>query len=278
MELGRGEAVADQVGVGERQVDAHGAAFAPEPRIGEEPVQLRRRGVAPAVLAVALEGEERVEAPGLAARAQGRAQPPEGAAGLRNLEAPEARPVMGAQDQRAAEGVEAEGGVRVAELDPRDRHFGEQVRLDDVAERVVDPHPVEEGGDADALAEQRAGDEAAVGEVLLVGVVLDVDRRGARHLPIEEVVHRRLAVRLEIVRPGDLHAVGGAVGGDPRAGQRRDADDLDVRQPGRPAVRRVLGARRPGEQRRGACGRPARVSYAGHGPLPVGCRRRRRGE
>ena len=270
----RRQAVADQVGIGERQRDVHRPGIAFMAHIGEKAVEARRRGVAPAGLAVALEGRERAPWPLLAAGAQGRAQAAEGAERLRGLGPLETRPVVGAQDQRSAERVEAERRVRIAEFEPLDRHFREQVRLHHVAERVVDADAVEERGDAHALAEQRPRHETAIGKVLLIRVVLHVGSRRARESRIEKVVDRSPSFRFEFAGCGDLNIVGNPVDRRPGAAQRRHADDLDIGQRG---GRRLSGAvlrRRRRRQRRRDAGRrkprrrPARSMFPYHDILP----------
>ena len=236
VELDRRQAIADQVGRGPGQVYAHGAVFAVGAAGGEEAVELRRRGVAPAVLAVVLVGGEQVEVAAVHARARGCAQAAERAARLRQFRPLEGGSVVREQYERAAQRVKAERRVGVAELDAANRHFRKQVGLHHIAERVVDAHAVLKRGDADALAQQRAGDEAAVVEVALIRVVLQIDRGGAGERALDEIVERETALGLERARLRRLHVVRNLVDGQARAGERGNADHVDIGQFGRPGI------------------------------------------
>ena len=253
----------------------HPSGLAFVAHIGEKAVETRGRGVAPAVLPVALEGRERAPRPLLRSRAQGRAQAAERAERLCGLGPLETRPVIGAQDQRSAERVEAEGRVRIAEFEPPDRHFREQVRLHHVSERVVDADAVEECGEAHALAQQRPRHESAIGEVLLIRVVLHVGGRRARERRVKEIVDRSPGFRFEFAGRSDLHVVGDAVDRRPGAAQGRHADDLDIGQRGglrfSGAVlrrRRRNRRRRRDASRRQPTRRPARSIFPRHDILP----------
>ena len=254
------QAVAGEVGLGVACGQRQAACFALPAEFAEELADLRRRVVAPAVFVHPLGGEEPRQRRRAAAVVEAQAGAPEAAGGGFGGGAGVAAAVLGGEAHRAAEGVEPEqrvGAGRDGEVG--DGGLGDQVPVDDVAEAFVHAHAIDKHRQPLRRAEQRRDGEAAVVDVGLVGVVLQVVdvQAGQRALHGVDRVERAVAgqrVALELLDVG-----GDAVALDAEAGQRRGVYHFNGRQRG---AGLAVRAKRRGEQ--GECEQMGAVRVCGH--------------
>ena len=96
---------------------------------------------------------------------------------------------------RAADGVEAEDRIGADDGDAGDGVVGQEVPVDDVAERLVDAHAVLIDGEALRHAVDGRGFEAAVLQIALKHVALRVAEDDARHSVLQHLRKRSIAER-----------------------------------------------------------------------------------
>ena len=83
--------------------------------------------------------------------------------------------------QRPAERIEAEDGVGTLEIHFVDGDIGQQVPVHRVAERLVEPHPVQIDGQSLRIAIERGRGKPAIDQVRLKLIALRVVQRHTRH-------------------------------------------------------------------------------------------------
>jgi hypothetical protein len=226
------QAVAVQVGAGERGGEGQVGVAAAAAELGEQLAQAGRRVGAPAALVQALAGDEPVRAVGRAAavlelRGAVAVRPgPQLQRGAGVLE-----PVLGLHGQRAAQRVQAEQRVGAGvQRQRRDGGLGDEVPADDIAEGLVQPHAVHVERQALLRAQQRRGGVAAVVHVGLESVALHLVEVDAAQAPVHEARQVQRLAALDVRGAGRLHGGGDPVARHVHARHRRQADDLDALQ------------------------------------------------
>ena len=225
----RHHAVAHQPAAGAGQAEVGLPGTVAERQLAEQLLHVRRRVVAPAVLAEPVTGDVGAQGAVVAAVFDFRVAAPEAAPRHLQLAARVREAALGAQGQRAAQGVEAEGRVGAGDqVDAGDRRVGDQVPVHRVAEGLVDAHPVHVDRQPLGGAEQRRGGEAAVVEVHLEGVALGLVHRHRGHLAQQLLAHVQALGFLHALGAQRLHVGGQMLARHADASQRRGADHLDA--------------------------------------------------
>jgi hypothetical protein len=230
-------AVPGQPGVGSDQREIGGRARVPVRRRHEAVLRARWRPVAPAVLVEPLRRGEDPEPLGVRTGVGADQLAPPRAVQQRRVQPGVREPGLALQRQRTAQRVAAEDRVRAGDqVDRPDRVRRDEIPVDRVAERLVQPDAIEVHRQALRGPEQRGREEAAVLHVRLQRVALhrvEVDaaerlpgvRRQVEALVVGEILGRdRLDVRRHVIL-GQARAVQrrrrGHVDHERRAGVRR---------------------------------------------------------
>ncbi len=136
-------------------------------------------------------------------------------------------PVLHPHRQSPAQGIEAEYRIGADEVHPVDRKLWDQIPVDRIAERLIEPHPVQIDREPLRVTLQRGGKEPVVEKVGLERVAGGVVERDARDVFIERPQHLRVAVPADIAIGQYLGLSRHLVAIDPRPEQRRHSDNLD---------------------------------------------------
>ncbi len=159
--------------------------------VGVELAEVGRRVLAPAALGEAGGGDVEAARSGPDAVLHLGLRPPEAAAGKLQDPARVAESALELHRQGAGQGVQPEGRVGGGQFDPLDRHVRDQVPVHRVAERLVEPGPVDIDRQPLRRAHQRRGLEAAVDQVRLERVSLGVVQGHAAERPVQALQQRR---------------------------------------------------------------------------------------
>ena len=228
-QLDRRRRVAIQPGVGEREADAGVDRLVPVGDVGDRLGHLRGRGHPPARL-VEPRGPE-VDGPGAVAGAplRRRGVAVERPAGELAAKAGMVEAVLEVHDHGAAQRVQAVGRLRArAELHLIDGELRNQIELDGVAERLVDPDAVLVDGHALRQPQQRRGGEAPEPQGRLKQVGGGALQRDRAELLVERIGQRRRVPVLELRRGDHGHRGGHPVPVDLAAGGGPHADHVDL--------------------------------------------------
>ena len=181
----------------------------------------------PAAVAQEVAGDEAVEVAGGATRLEGSARAPERAARRAQRDARVGASALCVHRQRASERVEAERRRAGDELHAGDRRGRQKVPVHHVAERLVQPHAVEEDRHALRRPEERRGRESAVADVRLERVPLAGIDADASRVPLQEVGSAQWPLPADFLRPVGLDAGRDILQRGAETGHRCRPDDLD---------------------------------------------------
>ena len=184
--------------------------------------------IAPAVLAEPVAADIPAQRAVVAAVLKLEIAAPEAAAGQFHLAARLAEAALGTDGERAAQRIQAEQRVRAGhQFHAGNRRMRQQFPVDRVAEGLVDAHAVDIDRQALRRAEQRRGGEAAVIEIDLEGIALDLVHVDAGQLARHEFGQVEAFLLFELAAADRLHIGRHLPARNAEAGQRRVADHLD---------------------------------------------------
>ena len=184
--------------------------------------------IGPAPIIEEVARQEIVEAPFGAAQLELRRLAAEGAARRFHRTARILAAALGIDRKSAAQGVEAESWIGSRnQLDARYRRRRDQVPVDDVTERLIDPYAVLKHGHALWCAEQRGRFEGAEIDVRLKRIALARVNRDAGRILLQVVSEIGLPLFQEVLAGVDLHIRRDILEPRAEARQRRGADYLD---------------------------------------------------
>src|SRR5260370_191890 len=221
--------------------------------VGEHVLDVGRLQVAPTVL---VEGAARdIRRNGFAATSE--LELPldmaERTAGDGGFDALEAESVLQPDVERAAKSIEAEDGIGALEIYLVDRDVRDEVPVDGIAERLIEPHAVDVDGQSLRRTLQWRRCEATVKQSRLERIAGCRHGRNASHLAFQRSHQLGHSLRLQILLVQDVCLGWNEVAVEGRPNQRGGRHDLDRRQFGQTCLsaRAVTEEQRAADQRKG---------------------------